>query len=133
MIEGRSTQKWKVHFVDFGNTEEICSQSDLTRLSPELLASPVLAIHCGLQGIVPSLGSKGWSRHTVSAFKEILLDKEVSITITSTTKDAHHLVLLRMDNGEDVGDCLVRSGFTSRSDADNVSCLLYTSPSPRDS
>ena len=132
VIEGRSTQKWKVHFVDFGNTEEICSQSDLTRLSPELLASPVLAIHCGLQGIVPSLGSKGWSRHTVSAFKEILLDKEVSITITSTTKDAHHLVLLRMDNGEDVGDCLVRSGFTSRSDADNVSSSTQTSQGPSD-
>ena len=132
VIEGRSTQKWKVHFVDFGNTEEICSQSDLTRLSPELLASPVLAIHCGLQGIVPSLGSKGWSRHTVSAFKEILLDKEVSITITNTTKDAHHLVLLRMDNGEDVGDCLVRSGFTSRSDADNASSSTQTSQGPSD-
>lgn len=132
VIEGRSTQKWKVHFVDFGNSEEIDSQSDLTHLPPELLASPVLAIHCGLQGIVPSLGSKGWSRHTVSAFKEILLDKEVSITITNTTKNAHHLVLLRMDNGEDVGDCLVRSGFTSRSDADNASSSTQTSQGPSD-
>ena len=130
VIEGRNTQRWKVHFVDYGNSEEISSQSDLTRLSPELLASPVLAIHCGLQGIAPSLGSKGWSRHTVSAFKEILLDKEVSITITKTTKDAYHLVLLQMGNGEDVGDCLVRSGFTSRLDADNGSSSTQTSQGP---
>lgn len=129
IIEGRSTQKWKVRFVDFGNSEEICSQSDLTRLSPDLLASPVLAIHCGLQGIIPSLGSKGWSRHTVSAFKEILLDKEVTITV-QTTKNAYHLVLLRMDNGEDAGDCLVRSGFTSRLDVDSGSNSTQASQVP---
>ena len=130
LIEGRSSQKWKVRFVDFGNNEEIYSQSDLHRLSPELLATPMLAIHCGLQGIVPSLGSKGWSRHTVSAFKEILLDTEVTITVTKTSKDANHLVQLRMENGEDAVDCLVRSGFTSRSENGNENSSTHTSQAP---
>ena len=102
-------QKWKVNFVDFGNTETITSPTSIQRCPSNLLSIENLSLHCSLHGVAPSLGSRGWSRQAVDSFREVLLNKEVELSILEQEGPLSR-VTLKLSGG-DVAESFIKSGF----------------------
>ena len=113
IIEGQkeAATKWIVKFVDYGNTEVISSLADIKRLPPSLLAHPPLIASCQLHGIASSLGPASWSRQAVNVFKDVLLNKEVTVTIATHPKDGIHPVVVQLPGGLNIADSLCKAGY----------------------
>uniref|UniRef100_A0A8C5TDM4 Tudor domain containing 6 n=1 Tax=Malurus cyaneus samueli TaxID=2593467 RepID=A0A8C5TDM4_9PASS len=76
----------EIHLVDKGSTEtvDLCAVKELLPRFGEL---PALALKCCLAGVSPLRGS--WSEASVSAFREIVLNKQLKICFLSVQGDKY--------------------------------------------
>uniref|UniRef100_A0A663EHT9 Tudor domain containing 6 n=1 Tax=Aquila chrysaetos chrysaetos TaxID=223781 RepID=A0A663EHT9_AQUCH len=70
----------EIHLVDRGNTE-IVDRCAVKELLPQFRELPALALKCCLAGVSPLRGS--WSEASVSAFREIVLNKTLKVPFLS--------------------------------------------------
>ncbi|XP_006815565.1 tudor domain-containing protein 1-like [Saccoglossus kowalevskii] len=70
----------RVQFIDFGNYGMV-SVDDIQSLDPQISSTPVLAVHCSLDGVTGRSENNNWSTDAIQLFASKVLNEQCTLKI----------------------------------------------------
>ena len=91
----------KVRFIDFGNTESV-KLCDLAPCPAHFQATPIMTIHCALNGVAPPKPGSVWSPAATSFLKQKSFDRVLQARVTNSSRDIPEIELVDTSSDVDV-------------------------------
>ena len=123
-----------VRFVDFGNTESV-KLCNLAPCPPDFQTTPIMAIHCALNGVAPLSPGSVWSPAATSFLKQKYSERVLQARVTNSNQDIPEIELVDTSSDVDINiaeelitrGLAVKSSLTERQVA-AVAQLSRTTP-----
>ncbi len=112
LVEGPSDKRFKIHYLDFGNSE-VRLESDFRTLPPSLAAVPPQVIRCRLALLrVPAL-VQDCGVEAVQALKELCFGRVLMASVEFREGEDYHVTLGDLSSGININKELVRLGLAT--------------------
>ena len=118
-----------VRFIDFGNTESV-KLCDLAPCPADFQTTPIMAIHCALNGVAPLSPGSVWSP-AASSFLKQYSDKVLQARVSNSSKDIPEIELMDTSSSVDlnIAEELITRGLAVNSSLTERQVAAVTQPS----